>query len=102
MGNMGMMNNASVVPPELAGNEAVKGYAAAMGKMMASEEPYTGNADVDFARRMIPHHQAAIDMAQVVLRNGKDPGIRALAEEVIKAQQREIDTLRDWLARNGA
>ena len=62
--------------------------------------PYTGNADVDFARGMIPHHQGAIDMAQVQLRHGKDPAMRKLARDVIKAQEKEIQFLRQWLAQH--
>ncbi|MER8553374.1 DUF305 domain-containing protein [Mesorhizobium sp. M0976] len=79
---------------------STEGYKAAMDKMhtdmMAIE--YSGSADVDFARGMIPHHQAAIDMAKVELANGKDPEIRKLAEAVIAAQQAEIKQMQDWLA----
>ncbi|MFN3260002.1 MAG: DUF305 domain-containing protein [Pikeienuella sp.] len=72
---------------------------AAMHHGMAIE--FTGDADADFARGMIPHHQGAIDMAKVVLEHGKDPDLRKLAEEIIAAQESEIAFLREWLAKSG-
>lgn len=63
--------------------------------------PYTGDPDVDFARGMIPHHQAAIDMAKIQLEFGKDPEMRKLAEAIIAAQESEIATLKAFLATKG-
>jgi hypothetical protein len=62
---------------------------------------YTGNADVDFIKGMIPHHQGAVDMARIVLTYGKDPAVRKLAEAIIKAQEEEIAFMQTWLKTNG-
>lgn len=70
-----------------------------MHQAMAIE--YTGNADADFIRGMIPHHQGAVEMARVVLEHGSDPEVRKLAEAIIAAQEAEIQWMQDWLARNG-
>ncbi|HRI77365.1 MAG TPA: DUF305 domain-containing protein [Alphaproteobacteria bacterium] len=78
-------------------------YADAMEKMhhdMAIAP--TGDADIDFARGMIPHHQGAIDMAKIVLEKGKDAEIRKLAEDIIAAQEKEIAFLQGWLDKNAA
>jgi len=58
---------------------------------------HSGNADVDFVRLMLPHHQGAIDMAKVQLLHGKDPQMRRLAQEIVTDQQLEIELMQRWL-----
>lgn len=79
---------------------AYKAAAAAMHKDM--DITYSGDPDVDFVRGMIPHHAGALAMAKIVLAHGKDPEIRKLAEEVVKAQEAEIAAMQGWLARHPA
>ena len=62
----------------------------------------SGNSDVDFVRLMLPHHQAAIDMAKTQILHGKDPGMRRLAQEIITDQQLEIELMQRWLKQQHA
>lgn len=70
-----------------------------MAKDMGAITP-SGNPDVDFVRMMIPHHQGAIDMAEVELKYGKDESRKALARQIIEAQEKEIAEMKDWLTKN--
>jgi len=68
--------------------------ADAVARMHAAMDvAFTGDADRDFARMMIPHHQGAIDMAVVELRYGKDQRLKRLAQEIIVEQQQEITVM---------
>lgn len=86
---------------EAAGSPATDAYRAAnLAMHEAMDLKFTGNADIDFARGMIGHHEGAIDMARIVLEHGEDPELRQLAEEVIATQEEEIAFLRQWIAEN--
>lgn len=58
------------------------------------------NADVGFAKGMIPHHEGAIAMAKVELQYGKDAEMKALAQKIVDAQQSEISVMQNWLDKN--
>ena len=85
---------------ESAATMAYMGANMTMHEQMAIE--YSGDADIDFVRGMIPHHQGAIDMAKTVLQYGADPEIKKLAEGIITAQESEIAWMQDWLAKHPA
>jgi len=82
--------------------DAVKeafGHANHQMMMDMGVEP-TGDADRDFVRMMIPHHQGAIDMAKIEIQFGKDEKLKAMARDIVAAQEKEIAEMKEWLAKN--
>lgn len=66
-----------------------------MNESMRQNKTFSDRA---FLSAMIPHHEAAVEMANAVLKNGKDTQVRKWAEAVITNQQSEIKQMREWLA----
>ena len=100
-GMMGSGMDMKMMMPDASDPASTAGYKAAMMKMMMGMPKFTGDADVDFMMQMKPHHQAAIDMAKIVLANGKDAETKKLAQEVVAAQEKEIATIDAWLKKKG-
>ena len=71
-----------------------------MNEKMAAMKP-TGNADIDFAMMMRVHHQSAVTMAEAELQSGKDPQMRKMAKDIIRAQKKEIALFDKFLAKRG-
>lgn len=57
----------------------------------------TGNADYDFAAMMIPHHEGAIKMSEIVVSQGKSKALIDFSKKVIAAQKMEIQLFNDFL-----
>ncbi len=91
----------SMQPKGDAGPSSLAFHGINMKMHSAMDIAFTGNADVDFVKGMIPHHAGAIDMARTVLAFGKDPEMRKLAEEIVRAQESEIALMQGWLKKNG-
>lgn len=73
-------------------------FAPAEAKMMDAMMAATGaTTDQTWTRKMIAHHQGALDMSQVVLRESQDAGIRRMAQKTIEMQTADIAELRAWL-----
>jgi uncharacterized protein (DUF305 family) len=60
-------------------------------------DPPSVNPDIDFFVMMIPHHDGAVEMARLVLRAGRDPLVREIAERILAAQISEMDGMRGRL-----
>jgi uncharacterized protein (DUF305 family) len=86
-------------------NQPAPATSASSGSMMDHSQmdhgmdlgPADAEYDLRFIDAMIPHHQGAIAMANEALQKSQRPEIKALAEAIIKAQDREInDLMRKW------
>jgi uncharacterized protein (DUF305 family) len=82
----------SQVPMEMS-QEQMRGMGMMMDpQQLANQKPF----DEAFIDAMIPHHRSAIEMAQVALENSDNPKIKELAQNIISAQQREIEQMTQW------
>lgn len=94
----GMMNGGMMNGDGAHGSQAL--WQAEMQMHQAMNQPYSGDADRDFVAHMIAHHEGAVAMAQAVLQYGKDPQIKQLAQDIVSAQQKELEMMQDWLAKH--
>jgi uncharacterized protein (DUF305 family) len=69
---------------------------AASGEMMGDDQMAGGKFDQVFIDMMVPHHQSAIEMAQVEQEQGENPELKQMAESMIQSQQTEIEQLQQW------
>ncbi len=58
--------------------------------------PADADYDLRFVDAMTPHHQGAVEMAKEALEKSQRPEIKKLAEDIIAAQEREINQLKQW------
>jgi uncharacterized protein (DUF305 family) len=88
---------------EDAAGQTTSGTANASATSPAAGTEAHNNADVWFVRHMIPHHQQAIEMSDILLaKQGIDPRVTAMANRVKAAQGSEIQQMQDWLNRWGS
>jgi uncharacterized protein (DUF305 family) len=84
------------------GMSGMSGSSSASPSAGASTDASFNDADVAFAQGMLPHHEGAIEMAQLATDRAADPRVRDLAANIEAAQAPEIDTLNGWLDQWGA
>jgi uncharacterized protein (DUF305 family) len=68
-----------------------------MGSPAAAAPASATTADVSFAQLMIPHHQQAVQMADLAIVNASSPEVQKLAQQIKAAQDPEISTMQSWL-----
>lgn len=90
--NMHQMPNGQMM-----GNATNTNMQMMMGNMTTGLQGKTGDEfDKEFLSEMIVHHEGAVDMAKLVLANSKRPELLKLANDIISAQTKEIDMMKEW------
>lgn len=78
-------------------NQSMDNNDMTMGEMSSMLEGKSGDAfDEAFLSGMIAHHQGAIDMAKQVRANAKHDELKAMAEDILSAQSKEINQMQTW------
>ena len=76
------------------GDQAFAASEAEMHEKMAAASGQT--IDQAYVAKMIAHHEGAVAMAKVALRDSRDPEIRRMAQSVVDTQTREIAEMKAW------
>jgi uncharacterized protein (DUF305 family) len=82
--------------------EPVTGTPTETDEPAAADTPTGDEADVEFVQQMIPHHEGAIEMAELVYDRTDRTELHELADEIIEVQDAEIELLEGMLDRFGA
>ena len=86
------------MPKGMMGSDGMK-QSMMVGMDSMQKMPMSGDTDKDFAMMMKMHHQQAVDMAQMQLKDGKSPAMKKMAKQIISAQKKEIAMFDKWLAK---
>lgn len=78
-------------------NAPQKAYSKANAEMHKGMGIIHADADIAFIQGMIPHHEGAVDMANIILEHGDDEEAKTLARNIIAAQEEEIAWMKNWL-----
>mgnify|MGYP003394068672 CR=1 FL=1 len=90
----GLVLGQAVLPPSF--GENVRTRMGWGGGMMGGDSSMSRNIDRHFIEEMIPHHEGAIAMAQIALERSTRPEILSLSQDIIEAQTREINDMKEW------
>lgn len=92
-------DNSTMNMSSMASSQASQEYMSGMTMMHSKMMDGVKDPDPDkaFVKGMIAHHEGAIAMAETELKYGKDPEMRKLATDIIKAQKAEVAQMNKWL-----
>lgn len=83
-------------PVQQALRETSAANQAAATRTTAEAQAAAQTADQAYVAKMIAHHEGAVAMARIALRDSRDPDIRRMAQTVVDTQTREIAELKAW------
>ncbi len=89
---VGLLSSGAIAGCDLVNNQQGQSFPASGNP----QQPRSVQVDQHFIEMMIPHHQDAIDMADLALSRAKRPEVKQLAEAIKKDQTREIQEMRTW------
>lgn len=94
-------NSADTMTPATMDGGAPAEYKQAMDKMnKGMMSGMASDPSKSWAQMMVEHHQGAIDMSKIVLKNTQDPAIKQMAEKNIEEQRKSIAELKSWLSKH--